>query len=259
MKRITLILAGSILVLACAAAAFAQSADPASSSDKNAPSASSTTPAPDPSAAPAAASTPSASAETSTKAQASAPPASNPAIDKVKERGMKVSAKERADVEKKVDEIESQIEAEAKAKGDAEVGSRIAAEFGLTADALTAERSQFGRGYGELTVAHTLMANAKTDATLADMFTMRAMGLGWGQIAAGMNLQLGGVVSAMKAEQRVAMGLEKADGKAAVIATGAGTTKVKANAKPSAKAEVKASAAGAGVGGGVDINKATGK
>ena len=200
MKRITLILAGSILVLACAAAAFAQSADPASSSDKNAPSASSTTPAPDPSAAPAAASTPSASAETSTKAQASAPPASNPAIDKVKERGMKVSAKERADVEKKVDEIESQIEAEAKAKGDAEVGGRIAAEFGLTADALTAERSQFGRGYGELTVAHTLMANAKTDATLADMFTMRAMGLGWGQIAAGMNLQLGGVVSAMKAE-----------------------------------------------------------
>ena len=261
MKRITLILTGCMLVLACAAAAFAQSADPASSSDKNTPSASSTTPAPDPSATPAVEAAPAASAETSTKAQASAPPASNPAIDKVKERGMKVSAKERQDVDKKLDEIEAQIEAEAKAKGDAEVAGRIAAEFGLTADALTAERSQFSRGYGELTVAHTLMANAKTDATLADMFTMRAMGLGWGQIAAGLNLKLGEVVSGMKAEQRVAMGLEKADGKAAVIATGVGgaTTKVKANAKPSAKAEVKASAAGAGVGGGVDINKATGK
>jgi hypothetical protein len=178
----------------------------------------------------------------------------------VKERGTKVSAKERADVEKKLDEIESQIEGEAKAKGDAEVAGRIAAEFGLTADALTAERSQYSRGYGELLVGHTLMANAKTDATLADMFTMRAMGLGWGQIAAGLNLRLGEVVSAMKSEQRVAMGLEKADGKPAMIATGLGaTTKVKANAKPSAKAEVKASAAGAGVGGGVDINKATGK
>ncbi len=187
-------------------------------------------------------------------------PASNPAIDKVKERGSKVSAKERADVEKKLDAIENEIETEGKSKGDAEVAGRIAADFGMTGDALTAERAQYGRGFGELMIGHTLLANAKTDATIQDMFTMRAMGMGWGQIAAGLNLRLGEVVSAMKAEQKVAMGLEKADGKPAVIATGLGsTTKVKANAKPSAKADVKASAAGAGVGAGVDINKATGK
>ncbi len=124
---------------------------------------------------------------------------------------------------------------------------------------MTAERAQYARGWGELLVAHTLMANAKTDATLTDLFTMRSQGMGWGAIAAGMNLQLGDVVTAMKSEQRVAMGLEKGDGKPAMIASGSATTKVKANAKPSAKAEVKASAAGVGVGGGVDINKATGK
>jgi len=259
MKRITLILAGSVLVLACAAAAFAQSTDPVSSSDKNAPSASSTTPAPDPSPTPAAESTPAASAETSTKAHASAPPASNPAIDKVRERGMKASAKERTDVEKKLDLIEKEIQTEATTKGDAEIAGRISSEFGMTADALTAERAQYARGWGELLVAHTLMANAKTDATLTDLFTMRSQGMGWGAIAAGMNLQLGDVVTAMKSEQRVAMGLEKGDGKPAMIASGSATTKVKANAKPSAKAEVKASAAGVGVGGGVDINKATGK
>src|SRR5258705_13810972 len=91
MKRITLILAGSDLVLACAAAAFAQSTDPVTSSDKNPPSASSTTPAPDPSATPAAESTPAASAQTSTKAQAAAAPPSKPAIDKGKDRGLKGS------------------------------------------------------------------------------------------------------------------------------------------------------------------------
>jgi len=263
MKRTALILVGSVLVLAFAAAAFAQSTDPASS-DKNAPAggqapAASTTPAPDASATPATPA-PSASTDAGANVQASTPPASNPAIDKVKEKGMKASAKDRADVEKKLDEIEKGIETEATSKGEAEVAGRIAAEFGITADALVAERSQYGRGFGELTVAHTLMANAKTDATLADLFTMRTMGMGWGQIAAGLNLRLGEVVSAVKAEQRVAMGLDKADGKPAVIAAGAGaSTRVKANAKPSTMADVKASAAGAGVGSGVDINKATGK
>lgn len=247
MKRNALIVLGSVVVLACAASAFAQSSDPASSTKPSSPST-------DQSA------TPAVSAETAAQAQVSQKaPVSNPAIDKVKERGMKASAKERTDVDKKLDLIEKEIQTESTTKGDGEVAGRISSEFGMTADAFTAERAQYGRGWGELMVAHTLMANAKTDATLADLFTMRSQGMGWGQIAAGMNLQLGEVVTAIKAEQRVAMGLEKGDGKPAMIASGSATTKVKANAKPSTKAEVKASAAGVGVGGGVDIDKATGK
>ncbi len=63
MKRIVPILVGSAIVLACAAAAFAQSADP-TSSDKNAPAAGqSATPAPDQNAAPAAQSTPAVTGE----------------------------------------------------------------------------------------------------------------------------------------------------------------------------------------------------
>jgi hypothetical protein len=269
MKRIVPFLAGSAFSLILAASAFGQAADPGNS-DKGAPatppassapaSPSAATPAPD--AAAPAPSAPATGAPAVSETPAAAP-ASNPAIDRVKERGMKASEKERADVEKKLDDLEKEIETEATTKGDAAVTGRIGAEFGLTADALTAERTQYGRGYGELLVAHTLMANAgKTDVTMADLFTMRSQGMGWGAIAAGLDLKLGEVVSAVRSEQRVAMGLDKGDGKAATIhlaSAASGKTKVAKASTKAPKGEVKGSAAGAGVGGGVDLNKGTGK
>lgn len=258
MKRFVMFLLGSTIVTAFAAAALAQTSDPASadkgasvapSASAQAPATSSTTPAPDASVAPA--------------AQATKAPPSTPAMDRVKERGMKVSAKERADVDKKLDDLEKQIEDEV-TKGEPAVAERMASDLGVTADALTAEKSQYGRGWGELTVAHTLMANAKTDATLADLFALRTQGMGWGAIAAGMDLKLGDVVSAVRSEQRVAAGLEKGDGKPAPIQTAvadAGTTKVKpekASTKTS-KGHEKGTEAATGAGAGVDLGKAAGK
>src|SRR5438105_10389319 len=199
MKRFVMFLLGSVVTMAFAAAVFAQTSDPASadkgasgapSASTQAPATSSTTPAPDASAAPAAQSTPAVTATPAPATGAAPAPVSTPAMDRVKERGMKASAKERADVEKKLDDLEKQIETEA-IKGEPVVAGRIAADFGVTADALTAEKSQYGRGWGELTVAHTLIANAKTDATLSDLFALRTQGMGWGAIAAGLDLKLG--------------------------------------------------------------------
>ena len=271
MKRFVMFLLGTVLTMAFAAAAGAQSSDPASADKSSpAPSAStqapatpsSTTPAPD-AAAPATQTTPAATATPAPATDAAAAPASTPAMDRVKERGMKASAKERADVENKLDDVEKQIEAEA-SKGEPAVAGRIAADLGVTADALTAEKSQYGRGWGELTVAHTLMANAKTDATIADLFAMRSQGLGWGVIAAGMDLKLGEVVSAVRSEQRVAAGLDKGDGKPATIHTlaDAGTVKAAKAEKVSAKGakgQVKGAEAATGTGAGVDMGKAAGK
>jgi hypothetical protein len=256
MKRFVLFLLGSIITTALAAAAIAQTSDPASA-DKGAtgtpsasaqtPATASTTPAPDASVAPA--------------AQATKAPPSTPAMDRVKERGMKVSAKDRADVEKKLDDLEKQIEDEV-TKGEPAVAQRMAADLGVTADALTAEKSQYGRGWGELTVAHTLMANAKTDATISDLFGLRTQGTGWGAIAAGLDLKLGDVVSAVRSEQRVAAGLEKGDGKPAVIQTAAadaGTTKAEKASTKTSKSHEKGTEAATGAGAGVDLGKAAGK
>lgn len=252
MKRFVTFLLGSMIATAFAAAALAQTSDPASA-DKGASA--STTPAP---ATPAA--TPAPDVSVAPAAQTTKAPASTPAMDRVKERGMKVSAKERADVDKKLDDLEKQIEDEVM-KGEPAVAERMASDLGVTADALTAEKSQYGRGWGELTVAHTLVANAKTDATLSDLFALRTQGLGWGVIAAGMDLKLGDVVSAVRSEQRVAAGLEKGDGKPATIQTAvadAGTTKVKASTKTS-KGHEKGTEAATGTGAGVDLGKAAGK
>jgi hypothetical protein len=270
MKRILLSILGSAVMLIVVSAAMAQSTDPASS-DKNAPSASTkapvtppteATPAPDAAAQQKDQATPAgadAGAKVDASAKETAAVKSNPEMDKVKERGMKAAAKERADVDKKLDEIEKQIENETIAKGDATVAGRIAGEFGLTADALTAERSQYSRGWGELLVAHTMLANTKAPITMADVFQLRSQGTGWGVIAAGLDLKLGEVVTAVRTEGRVATGLAKGDGKPATIQSG-----VEASAGASAKVKTPktkagVSAAGAGVGAGVDLKGAAGK
>jgi hypothetical protein len=267
MKRILMLVLGLAVAMTAVAAAIAQSNDPASGAKSTPPTPSSSTktpeattqdatPVPDASAMekePAA-------ATVSGSAAAEAAAKVNPEIDRVKERGLKASAKEREIVDKKLDEIEKQIENEATAKGDAAVAGRIAGEFGVTADALTAERSQFSRGWGEILVAHTLLANAKPGLTIADIFQMRNQGIGWGVIAAGLDLKLGDVVSAVKSEGRVAAGLAKGDGKPATIRAGASASLragTKAQAKPvGAKGGV---TAGTGVGVGVDLNKGSGK
>ena len=258
MKKLVMLLLGSVITMAFVAAAFAQTTDPASadkgaSASSQAPATpSTTTPAPDASVAPA--TTPAATTPATASSVAPAAPASTPAMDRVKERGMKASAKERADVEKKLDDVEKQIETEAQ-KGEPAVAERMAADFRVTPDALIAEKSQYGRGWGELTVAHTLMANAKSDATISDLFALRSQGMGWGVIAAGLDLKLGDVVPAVKGEQRVAAGLEKGDGKPAMIHP----MTEKVSAKGAAKGQVKGTEAAAGTGAGVDLGKAAGK
>jgi len=269
MKRILMLVLGSTIAMAFVAAAIAQTSDPASGTQNTPPAPSASTKAPE-STQPSATPPPDASATqkdqsapavsgTATMEQ-SAAAKSNPAIDRVKERGLKAPAKARADVDKKLDEIEKQVENEATAKGEAAVAGRIAGEFGMTADALTAERNQFNRGWGEILVAHTLLANAKTDAMIADIFQMRNQGMGWGAIAAGLDLRLGEVVPAVKSEGRVATGLAKGNGKAAKIHSGASAA-VGAGAKVQGKAGAKGgvTGAGVGVGAGVDLNKGTGK
>jgi hypothetical protein len=139
----------------------------------------------------------------------------------------------------------------------------MASDLGVTADALTAEKSQYGRGWGELTVAHTLMASAKTDATISDLFALRTQAMGWGAIAAGLDLKLGDVVSAVRSEQRVAAGLEKGDGKPAMIQTEVADAGKKAKPErvstKTSKGEVKGTEAASGAGAGVDLGKAAGK
>src|SRR5690349_6517290 len=186
-------------------------------------------------------------AQTSAEAQASAEQ-----MQQIEARGARVAAKTRARAEARLDKAASQVDAQA-SHGEQQVASRLAADFGMSAEAMETEKTDLGASWGQLMIAHTLAANATSDLTVQQLLEMRTGGAGWGQIAAGMGLTLGDVVSAVNAEQRVADGLARADGKVAVIhgegaraGVGAG---VGVNAGPGAKGL----GVGANVGGGIKI------
>jgi hypothetical protein len=157
------------------------------------------------------------------------------------EKAKKAPPQEAEATDKKLRETVKKVEEEAGAKGDQTVASRLGADFGMSPDALIAEKGTFQTGWGELMIAHTLLASAKGGVTLEQVFEMRRNGLGWGQIAHGLDLRLGGVVSAVKAESRVALGVAKADGRPAKIQTAA------AHANAGTKVGVGAGHKGAGV------------
>lgn len=141
----------------------------------------------------------------------------DPVVEAVKAKGRTVPAKEAKATDEKLAATAKGVDAEASAHGESKVADRLAKQFGMTAEALQTEKTQFNTGWGNLMIAHILLANAKTQMTMDQLMAMRADGMGWGQIAHGMGFKLGELVSAAKVEQRVALGKAKPTGKVAQI------------------------------------------
>jgi len=166
-------------------------------------------------------------------------------IESIKAKGAKVSAKARGRAEARLAATAKRVN-ELANEGESKVSDRLATEFGMTAEALVQEKQTLDAGWGEIMIAHTLIANSSSNVTMEQLFELRHDGTGWGQIAAGMGFHLGEVVSAVNAESRVASGLAKADGSVAVV-HGEGA-KAGAHADVGARAGAQAGHAGAGVG-----------
>jgi len=179
----------------------------------------------------------------------------DPSLKAIRDRAKSASPKASAAVDKKLTKVSAGIDAQASAKGKAGAAGRVAPEFGMTGDALVAEADQFGAGLGEVIIAHTLLANSKTTVTMDQLFAMRKDGMGWGQIAQGLNLRLGEVVSAVMSEGRVARGAAKADGKAAMIHSGS----THADTHAGMGAGVHAGHTGVGAAGSVGVGAKVGK
>jgi hypothetical protein len=122
------------------------------------------------------------------------------------------------DTDKSLEGTVRAIDKEA-SRGDGKVGGRMAEEFRVPPEALLSERTRLSAGWGELVVAHTLLANTKSGVTIDQLFDMRAEGMGWGQIAHGLGLKQNDVVKAVRTEGQVMRGKSKPDGSAAPIAS----------------------------------------
>jgi hypothetical protein len=133
-----------------------------------------------------------------------------PELEAVRTRAKTMPAKQVAATEPKIDAEIKNVNGEA-AKEGSNVADRLAIQFGMTPGALEAEKTKFNAGLGELMIAHLLFSNEKTTSTITldDLFTLHQEGVGWGQIARGMGLNVGDLVIAAKSEGRVATGMTK--------------------------------------------------
>jgi len=132
-------------------------------------------------------------------------------------KASKVSANACAQADAKMSTTVNNVNAEARQDGSSRVAGRLAGEFRTSAEALAAERNQLDASWGDLTVAHTIAANSKTAVTADQLLQLRSEGTSWGRLAAGLGLELGSVVSAVRTEGRVATGLVAADGRVSAI------------------------------------------
>ena len=136
-----------------------------------------------------------------------------------RERGKGVTAKETATIDKDLTTVAKGVDDKAAKDGDATVAGRLASDFGVSSDALMAEKTKYNVGWGDLMIAHTLGSNTLTGVTVDEILMMRTTdAMGWGGIASGLDLKLGNVVSGVKSEAKVATGASRADGKPAKIA-----------------------------------------
>jgi hypothetical protein len=159
----------------------------------------------------------SATATVAPTASVEVPVASDQELQVVRQRGAEAKADARAKAEAKLSAAARQLEKEVAVKGEADVAARLANELGLATEALTAERRTLGVSWSEVVIAHTLQANSEVGVTVQQVLGLRAEGLGWGQIAAGLGFDLGHAVRAVQSEVKVAVGRAKVDGQVAVI------------------------------------------
>ena len=136
----------------------------------------------------------------------------------VRERAESMPSEARRETDKRIAITVERVNHEAVERGQATITTRLAAEFKLTEESLLDEKAEHSLSWGELVIAHTLLANTGAGLTLVDLAQLRREGFGWGAIAFGLRFHMEDFEDAIKAEGRVAMGLSKAGGKAATIA-----------------------------------------
>ncbi|MGE5180075.1 MAG: hypothetical protein ACM3PF_13385 [Bacteroidota bacterium] len=238
MKRLIGIVATlSALALAAAPALAQDPATPQPSQQQSTPQA--TPPATAPDATPAPAVQPAPAAQPAMGNDAATPNA-DPLVA-IRDVGKKADPKADQKMTAALESVNSDVEKNATTDGDRKIAERLAGEFGSTPDALIAEKGDLKASWGQLMIAHSLIANDGNNLTAKQLFDLRAEGMSWGQIATGMGFRLGDVIRAAKEEAKVAKGLEKPDGKVAVVHRG-NPAAAKAEAKGLAKTESKSSA-----------------
>ncbi|HEU4724150.1 MAG TPA: hypothetical protein VFU59_02515 [Candidatus Eisenbacteria bacterium] len=160
-------------------------------------------------------------------------------LQRIRDRAKTVDPLEKEKNEKSLRESATEVDAATAKKEHVEVAGRLAAEYGGIPELYLGEKERLKTGWGDLSIAHAILQGAKTTVTIDQLYDLRQEGLGWGQIAHGLDLNVGELVKTAHAKGRSAVGAPE----------GAGKTEradAKGDAKAAAKANTAAKAKGAG-------------
>jgi hypothetical protein len=138
-------------------------------------------------------------------------------LSAVRARAQMMPIDTRIDVDKRIGATVERVNRQALERGSSAMAARLSAEFSVPKEALLEEKGTLGWSWGEVMIAHTLLANTPKGMAFQDLETLRSDGLSWAAIAYGLRFRMEDFEDAIKAQGRVAMGLTKADGKSEVI------------------------------------------
>lgn len=163
-------------------------------------------------------------------------------IQRIRDRAKTVDPAEKEKTEKSLRDGATQFDAATAKKDKVEVAGRLAAEFGGIPELYLGEKERLKTGWGDLSIAHTILQSAKTSVTIDQLYDLRQEGLGWGQIAHGLDLNVGEFVKAANAKGRSTAPAgeaktERAEAKGAVKANTAAKTNAPAEAKVAGEAK----------------------
>ena len=133
-------------------------------------------------------------------------------LSDIRHRAESMPTDKRQDIDKRIGLTVERINSDASAKGQTKIAERLASKFDVTSDVLLGMKGEYGLSWGELVVAHTLLANSSVKVDLPDLASLRSEGLSWGAIAFGLRFHMEDLEEAIKAGGRVAIGISKAKG-----------------------------------------------
>jgi hypothetical protein len=123
---------------------------------------------------------------------------------------------------------------------DTQIADRLAQDFGVTADVLTQQRTQFNADWGDIVLAYTIMDRSKTTVTIDEIFALRSSGESWTQVAREFRVSPGRLLGGIRAEARTLATADTETTTSGRLTGKAGTARVRLHTKgPATTASMK--------------------
>jgi len=111
-------------------------------------------------------------------------------LGEIRSRAKAMPGDQRRSTDKRVAATIERVNKDALSRGQANTASKLAVQFSVSAEALLAEKAEYGFTWGEVVIAHRLQENAAVAIDIASLSHLREEGLSWGAIAYGLRFHL---------------------------------------------------------------------